>query len=66
MINKSDKTLPVYKDNPELHLKKLYEFKHELKKKYFGKELDLFMDATDEKINEVKDRLKQEEKYNNG
>lgn len=52
------KTLPEYEQNSNLHLKKLYEFKVDVLKRYVGGDQALLLDGIDRKIREVKNKIK--------
>ena len=51
------KTLPEYEQNPQLHLKKLYEFKVSTKKYYYGEDQEVLLDGIDRKIKEVRKNI---------
>jgi len=63
-MTKSDKkALPAYEQNPNLHLKKLREFRAEVKRYYTGEDQEILLAGTDAKISEVIKKLENEERY---
>ena len=62
------RALPEYEQNPQLHLKKLYEFKVKVMKHYTGEDQTLLLDGVNTKIAEIKNKIeaqRQRDEYNN-
>lgn len=60
-INK--KALPIYEENPALHIKKLREFLNSAKRDYVGEDQALLIEGIETKIKEVQNRIDQEDLY---
>jgi uncharacterized protein with HEPN domain len=63
MSKSEKKALPVYEQNPNLHLKKLREFRAEVKRHYTGEDQEILLAGTDAKIEEIEKTIANEAKY---
>ena len=62
-MNSTKKAMTQYEDNPELHLQHLYMFRREVNEKYSGQTLRELNEGINAKMEEVKAKIKANERY---